>query len=202
MGRWQAQPTGGASTCAAIFSRLCKEAFERGCGRYRGDRRRGLGRGGKARRDLEISPIGLQRSTKRAHGELRALRREIARLHAIDRAVEADARGQIAQPNWAPQRLTAIKNPRGLLPLNRNLSVPGFDQGSGKSSERTIELRALSGYAVLMTAKITHCHARRATALDRKSSAAGLAVKICRLVLKKLESTLSGHRGSLAQTGS
>lgn len=103
---------------------------------------------------LRISPIGLQRSTKRAHGELRALRREIARLHAIDRAVEADARGQIAQPNWAPQRLTAIKNPRGLLPLNRNLSVPGFDQGSGKSSERTIELRALSGYAVLMTAKI------------------------------------------------
>jgi hypothetical protein len=57
-----------------------------------------------------------------------------------------------------------------LLRLNRNLGVPSFDQGRGKSYEGTIELRAALGYAILMTAKIYALSSEvREAALDLKA---------------------------------
>ena len=68
------------------------------------------------------------------------------------------------------QTIRRVKNPRGLLRLSRNLGLPGFDKGRGKSSERIIELRAALGYVVLMTAKIYSLSREvREAALDLKA---------------------------------
>jgi len=54
--------------------------------------------------------------------------------------------------------------------LSRNLGLPGFDEGRGKSSERTIELRAALGYVALMAAKIYSLSREvREAALDLKA---------------------------------
>jgi hypothetical protein len=50
------------------------------------------------------------------------------------------------------------------------LALPGFDEGRGKSCERTIELRGALGYVVLMTAKIYSLSREvREAALDLKT---------------------------------
>ena len=54
--------------------------------------------------------------------------------------------------------------------MSRNLGLPGFDEGRGKSSERTIELRAALGYVALMAAKIYSLSREvREAALDLKT---------------------------------
>ena len=54
--------------------------------------------------------------------------------------------------------------------MSRNLGLPGFDEGRGKSSERTIELRAALGYVALMAAKIYSLSREvREAALDLKA---------------------------------
>ena len=50
------------------------------------------------------------------------------------------------------------------------MGLPGFDEGRGKSCERTIELRDALGYVVLMTAKIYSLSREvREAALDLKA---------------------------------
>jgi hypothetical protein len=57
-----------------------------------------------------------------------------------------------------------------VLRISRNLGLPGFDKGRGKSCERTIDLRAALAYVVLMTAKIYSLSREvREAALDLKA---------------------------------